>query len=346
MDAVYKPNQDIEINLFDPTLNIIWPKPFNSYIISEKDRNNKRFEEIKELLENSVIKTPTSNNDELYLVYGSNGFLGSLLLKELIKLNKSFRVSKARLENRNDLLDEIKTISPTRILCLAGIAGKPNISWCDKNQIETIRVNLIGQLNIADIANELNLHCTLLTSGAIYKYDESHSINSGNGFTEDERPNFDGNFYSNTRIIEEELLKSYTNVLSLRISYPTNGTLNPNSLISKLIRFSKIQSIPLSISVTDDLWPIMIDMSNKKIVGTFNFNNPGSISHDDILKLYKEIVNPNHQWELIEPDTNSRAAAELSANKLSNLGYNIPNIKDSLRTCMVKIKDQKETISS
>ena len=267
-------------------------------------------------------------------------------MEELVKSNKSFRLGVARLENRNDLINEIKEISPTRILCLAGIAGKPNITWCDKNQVETIRSNVIGQLNVSDVANEFNLHCTLLSTGVIYQYDENHKVNSGKGFTEEDKPNFEGNFYSKSRIIEEELLKSYPNVLNLRITYPTTASLNPSSFVSKLIKYNKIGSIPLSITVTDDLWPVMLDLSNKKVTGTFNFNNPGAISHDDILKMYKEIVEPSHEWECVEPDTKTRSAAELSAEKLLSLGYKIPHIKDSIRSVMNKIKEEKESASS
>ena len=78
---------------------------------------------------------------------------------------------------------------------MAGIAGKPNISWCETNQIETIRINVVGQLNIADCAHELDLHCTLLTSGVIYQYQASgkHALGSGVGYSETDVPNFKGN---------------------------------------------------------------------------------------------------------------------------------------------------------
>ena len=345
-DGCYNPKEDIEVNLFDPKINIDWPKAFNKYIISDKDRNNKTFNEVKDLISSSVydLYKPEIGHPlkDVILIYGGNGFLGSFLVEELVKTNKTFKVGLARLENRNELIDEIRKVSPSRIICLAGIAGKPNISWCDSHQVETIRANVIGQLNIADVANSFGIHCVLLTTGVIYNYDDAHPINSGKGFTEEDKPNYEGNFYSKARVLEEELLKSYPNVLNLRISYPTVGSLHPNSFVSKLIKYNKIQSVPLSLTVVDDLWPVMLDMSDKKVTGTFNFNNPGAISHDEILKLYKEMVDQSHAWELSEPNLKDRSAAELSANKLLQLGYKVPHVKDAVMSVIKKIKDELE----
>lgn len=206
---------------------------------------------------------------------------------------------------------------------------------CDRNQIETIRINLIGQVNVADAAYEYkrNLHCTLITSGGIYTYDESHAIDSGNAYSETDEPTYVNKlFYYDTRIELERLLKSYPNVLNLRVMYPTIGDIaSKRGLIGKLIGYPKIQSVPISVTVLDDLWPIMLDMVSKSVFGTFNFNNPGTITHDQILHLYKELVNPGHTWELM-PFSASRPAAELSAQKLVDLGYHVPNVRDSFRT--------------
>jgi dTDP-4-dehydrorhamnose 3,5-epimerase len=340
-DGCFNASEDINLHPFDPSINIQWPKPFSSYIISAKDKASPQLAEIKHLLEFSKLNLLNPLTEKAVLVYGSTGFLGKCLLEELVKLNKPFRIGAARLENRGDLIKEIKETAPSHVICMAGLTGKPNIFWCEKNQIETIRINVIGQLNVADVANEFNLHCTLITTGITYTYDEDHKVNSGKGFTEEEKPNFDRNFYSKMRIMEEELLKSYPNVLNLRVQYPTTGDLNPSSFIQKIVRFKQIQSIPLSLTIVDDLWPVLIDMAEKKIAGTFNFNNPGAISHDEVLKAYKEIVDKDHQWENVEVDMSNRSAAELSADKLLKLGYKIPHVKESVKALMDKILKEK-----
>ena len=50
-------------------------------------------------------------------------------------------------------------------------------------------------------------------------------------------------------------------------------------------------------TVLDELIPIMMDLVFKKHIGTINMVNPGAISHNEILEMYKEIVDPNFTWQ-------------------------------------------------
>ncbi len=50
-------------------------------------------------------------------------------------------------------------------------------------------------------------------------------------------------------------------------------------------------------SVLDELIPIAVHMMSQKIQGTWNFTNPGTIEHNQILEMYKEIVDQNFCWK-------------------------------------------------
>jgi hypothetical protein len=50
-------------------------------------------------------------------------------------------------------------------------------------------------------------------------------------------------------------------------------------------------------SVLSDLLPISVQLLEEKATGTFNFTNPGVISHNEILRLYKQHVDPDFHWE-------------------------------------------------
>jgi len=52
-------------------------------------------------------------------------------------------------------------------------------------------------------------------------------------------------------------------------------------------------------SVLTDLLPLMIDMAKREITGTVNLTNPGTITHNEILEMYKEYVDSNISYELI-----------------------------------------------
>jgi 3,5-epimerase/4-reductase len=38
-----------------------------------------------------------------------------------------------------------------------------------------------------------------------------------------------------------------------------------------------------------DLLPVSLDMAKRELTGVYNFTNPGAISHNEILALYKEV---------------------------------------------------------
>ncbi len=99
------------------------------------------------------------------MLYGSTGYLGGFMVQVLREANRPVHLGVARVENKHDLLDEIKRVRPASVLCLAGIAGKPDIGWCETHQAETISINVVGMLNVADACNSLGVHCTMVTTG-------------------------------------------------------------------------------------------------------------------------------------------------------------------------------------
>jgi hypothetical protein len=49
-------------------------------------------------------------------------------------------------------------------------------------------------------------------------------------------------------------------------------------------------------SVLPDLLPIVLDMMDKRMTGTINLTNPGLITHNEILEMFTEIVDPSFKW--------------------------------------------------
>lgn len=68
-------------------------------------------------------------------------------------------------------------------------------------QIETIRVNVLGMLNLADICYTHNIHLTTYATGCIFHYDKDFPEGSGRGFKESDTPNFTGSYYSYTKVL-------------------------------------------------------------------------------------------------------------------------------------------------
>ena len=69
-----------------------------------------------------------------------------------------------------------------------------------RTQLETIRVNVLGMLNLADICFEKKIHLTTYATGCIFHYDKDFPEGSGKGFKEADKPNFTGSYYSYTKV--------------------------------------------------------------------------------------------------------------------------------------------------
>jgi hypothetical protein len=90
----------------------------------------------------------------------------------------------------------------------------------------------------------------------------------------------------------------------------------------------------------------MVKLAFQNTVGTVNLTNPGLISHNEILTMYKEIVDPSFTWEnftIEEQDqilASQRSNNFLETSKLELLtNSQVKNVKDSVRDMLVRMKD-------
>jgi dTDP-glucose 4,6-dehydratase len=155
---------------------------------------------------------------------------------------------------------------------------------------ENINDNLYAIILIAHACEIKNIHFTYFGTGCIF--DDV----SGNSFKEDDRPNFYGSSYSTVKGYTDCLIKLY-NVLNIRIRMPIIDIPHPKNFITKITRYKKICSMPNSMTVLPELLPYVIDFMKDKKTGTINLTNPGYITHNEILELYKEMVDPDFTWE-------------------------------------------------
>lgn len=232
---------------------------------------------------------------QVYLLFGKTGWLGGKLTTLLREQGKTVHLAASRLENREHVIKELDTFKPTHVLNAAGVTGRPNVDWCESHRPETVRANVIGTLNLADVCSQRGVHCTMYATGCIYEYDAEHTI-GGKGFTEEDAPNFMGSYYSDTKGMVEKMLKAFSNVCVLRVRMPISDDLSPRNFVTKIVKYEKVVNIPNSMTVLTDLLPVSLIMAERKLQGIFNFCNPGAISHNEILDLYKEYIDPTFTY--------------------------------------------------
>ena len=272
-----------------------------------------------------------------FLVFGRTGWIGGLLGQILTDRGYTWQFANSRLENRQDVIREIDEYKPTHVLNAAGLTGRPNVDWCEDHKSEVIKVNICGTLNLADVCESKGIHCMMFATGCIFEYDDSHPMGSGIGFTEEDVPNFTGSYYSKTKGMVEALLRDYkNNVCVLRVRMPISSDLqSPRNFIYKIKNYAKIVNIPNSMTVLDELLPYSIEMSLRKLTGVYNFTNPGVISHNELLDLYREYVDQNLTNTNFSLDEQAkilkagRSNNELDATKLKKEFPQMFSIRDS-----------------
>eukprot|EP00164_Ancoracysta_twista_P005410 GFYU01007407.1.p1 GENE.GFYU01007407.1~~GFYU01007407.1.p1 ORF type:complete len:308 (-),score=45.65 GFYU01007407.1:617-1540(-) len=305
-----------------------------------------------------------TSGQNVVVVFGGSGWLGGLIVQYLQMMNSKlsdpavgadvWRVvsSQYRLEQLPEIARQLEEEGATHVINAAGLTGRPNVDWCEDHKQETIRVNVVGALQLADVCESRGIHLTYFGTGCLYQFDKTHTETNGVGYTEADKPNFDGSFYSKTKGIVNEMLSHYGHVLNLRFRMPITADTHPRNFVTKITSYSKVISIQNSVSVIPDLLPLCEIMMRHRVCGAYNFVNPGSVCHNDILQKYKEIVAPQHQYETITLNElhgitkAQRSNAILDTTKIMSIAakydYKLPHIDESLPSIMEGIKSSTQ----
>lgn len=271
------------------------------------------------------------------LFLGSTGYIASYLIP-LLK-DHSVVPSKHRLDDLSlkVLKEEVEREEPDAIISCAGLTGRPNVDWCEDNKHEVIRVNLLGTLSLMEYCEGRGLYLINMATGCIFEYSQDHP----EPFGEKDIPNFDGSFYSLTKGFVDRLAHHFSHVLTLRLRMPITGDSHPRCFITKIRSYEKVVDVPNSMSVLPTLLPAILDFLRDKPSGTLNYVNPGVISHNEILEMYKEICDPSFSYTNF---TLKEQAAILKAGRSNNAlttsmlqsltSYTIPSIHEAVRSVL------------
>lgn len=279
------------------------------------------------------------------LLFGGRGWIGSHLC-DLLSKRPEFEIchAESRADDEKAVEEEILKINPDRIVCLIGRTSGTGFTTIDyleqKGKInENIRDNLYGPMVLAILSTKYKLHLTYMGTGCIFNgYPEK-------GYSEEDKPDFFNSNYSVVKGYTDRLMHFMnSNVLNLRIRMPITSDNHPKNFIKKMMTYEKICSIPNSMSVLPNLLPIMVDMIRRKTTGTMNFTNPGLITHNEILEMVKEIIDPNFTWknftkeEQAEILLGGRSNDYLDTTKIESLYPDILPIGEAIRKAMIDMK--------
>jgi dTDP-4-dehydrorhamnose reductase len=295
------------------------------------------------------------------LIYGHKGWIGQQFL-EIVKnckdANFTYLLGNVRVDNELELEKEIADYLPTHIVSFIGRTHGTyknkkytTIDYLEQKGCltENIRDNLYAPMILSILSKKYNYHYTYLGTGCIFNFDETHKMPDDKnkkvkGFNEYDKPNFFGSSYSIVKGFTDRLMHHIEgNVLNIRIRMPISSEVNPRNFITKITNYEKICSCPNSMTVLDECLPILFQLMKQKTLGTVNLTNPGAITHNEILKMYKEIVNPEFTWKNFTYDEQMEILASDRSNNFLKTGRiellsSITNIHDSVRNILMKMK--------
>jgi 3,5-epimerase/4-reductase len=289
------------------------------------------------------------------LFYGYKGWIGNQFYNYLTNQKKYVIVAgKSRIDNDSELEEEIKRETPTHVVSFTGRThgtynGKKinTIDYLENKGVltENIQDNMYGPVLLAILSLKYKFHYTYLGTGCIFNYDNEHPFEKEeNGFEDNDSPNYFGSSYSIVKGFTDRLFHNLP-VLNLRIRMPITSDVNERNFITKITRYEKICSIKNSMTVLSDFYPIIEDLMKKFISKTINLTNPGLISHNEILQMYKEIVDNNFTWKNFTIDEQSSVLKAARSNNYLDTryieeNYNVPNIKASVYRIMQEYKNK------
>ncbi|QKF93545.1 rhamnose synthesis protein [Fadolivirus algeromassiliense] len=284
-----------------------------------------------------------------WLVYGYNGWIGNMVIDLLSSMNETVLNGVARADNEVEVEKELQQLQPDRVVSLIGRTYGPGFTTIDYLEqkgklVENLKDNLYGPVVLAMLCKRYNIHFTYLGTGCIFN---GYEGDTGNGYSESAIPDFFGSSYSTAKGFTDRLMHFFNDsVLNCRIRMPITSDNSGRNFITKITTYKKICSIPNSMTVLPELLPVMLDMAKNKQTGTVNLTNPGLITHNEILEMYKEIVNPEFKWEnfTIEEQAQILLAGRsnnlLNTDKLHTLYPNVLPIKESVRNILLEMKSK------
>jgi len=284
------------------------------------------------------------------LIYGSRGWMGKQFINLLAEKNIEYFEGKSRVDNFDDLGKEILEINPTNVISFIGrthgyVGDKyyPTIDYLEQDRLdENVKDNLFSPVQLAFFCRENNYHFTYIGTGCIYEYDDKHTTEIG--VKEEENANFFGSSYSIVKGYTDRLMKML-GILNLRVRMPINGERDSRNFIAKITGYKKICSHPNSMTVIPEIFPYIIKMMEMRTIGTYNMTNPGIISHNEILEMYREIVDKDFKWANMDDNeqnkvlSSKRSNTYLDTDKLQKLFPEVKSIREAVKDCLYKMRE-------
>lgn len=265
------------------------------------------------------------------VIFGGEGFIGAKLAPRF----PGAALPSLDIADPAAVRQVLESEKPSVVINAAGKTGKPNVDWCEDHKVETLRSNVTGPLVLLEECLKRGIYLAHIGSGCIY---DGEGGKPG-GFTEEDKPNFTGSFYSLTKAMSDQLLAPFP-VLQVRLRMPFDDAPGPRNLITKLVGFKRVLNIRNSITYIPEFLRAVEILVHKRVTGIYNVVNTGAISPYEIMQRYRKLVDPKHTFErltLADLPTVVKAARSnciLSNSKLQKEGITMLPVVEAIERAL------------
>ena len=291
-----------------------------------------------------------------YIISGSNGALGSSIVKELESKNlkKDVDFIKGTRENFNiedrDII--FKTVTEFKPDVIIHPAAYTQVDMCEGMEEYAMKVNGYGTKNIVDAAKEVG--AKVIYTSSDYVFDGTKDMNEIYYANDKTNPL---NVYGKSKLMGEEFAREYDKSFIVRTSWVYG--LNGNNFVKTMLRLSETKD---EISVvddqvgsptyTDDLAKLLLDMAKSDKYGTYNATNTGYISWAEFAEKIFSVFERDTKVNKISTEEylkiiNKKIAprpknSKLSTSELIENGFNpLPSYLDALTRYRNELEPKK-----
>lgn len=252
-----------------------------------------------------------------------NGWLGNKLKEYL-----GAEMSVGRLQDLNEAIVENYDV-------VINAAAKTDIDWCEKNKFETLAINAVDAADVAGVCEATGTKYVFISSACIFE-----SEGSNDWKTELSTPN-PGCFYALSKVVGEHLVfEANPDALVVRIRLPISEWPHPRNTLTKIMGYKNLQTNGESITVIEDMLPVLEGLIREDAKGVYHLINEGTISpvemaeymgHTDFKAVPKYVVDA----EMIKAGRARRVttlAKSLRTKALPNIIARMPEIANTYKS--------------
>jgi len=177
----------------------------------------------------------------------------------------------------DDLKAIIESALPTVII---NTLEESDIRWCEEHRDKAFMANSATVMRLACICYNHGIILVHLSSGDIFRG------NAQTGFlTELSEPHPDS-WYAKTKLYAEEFIRDVNpDHIIVRICFPISSCPHPGNFLDQCANFSKLSQVETSVTIIDDLVPIIYKLLFSRCLGTYNCVNSGTISPYELRQM-------------------------------------------------------------